>query len=250
MENAIVIRSNGQFKSKALNTATAGLAKAFSNIENGRKDACAILAKVEKNKTYKDDGFSSLAEYAETIGINKSLAHKMENAGRLLISENETVKNFANDADFSKLAILSSAGEDAVQKAIESGDLTSDMTQSEVKELKANMNKSSKERVLPKYHVVGDGAVKFEYDSIELEMIPELETFVKVGTFEQYEFNEEETDKLLYKWTVFANVYTGALERVRFEKVKAEKKAKVKSVKNMTREELLEALAALEAEEE
>lgn len=246
MENAIIIRAEGQFKSKSLNTATAGLAKAFSNIENGRKDACAILAKVEKNKSYSEDGFKSLAEYAEQIGLNKSLAHKMENAGRLLISENETVKAFAKDADFSKLAILSSAGEDAVQKAIEDGTLTTDCTQEEVKAIKAEMNKANKDKVLPKFKVVGESSRGvFNYDEIEIEMIPELEPCVKVGSFDQI-VQLADGKELAEKWTVYANVYTGELIRIKAEKVKAEKKVKVKSVKNMTREELLAALAALD----
>ena len=186
MENAIIIRSENQFKSKALNTATAGLAKAFKNIESGRKDACAILAKIERNQSYKEDGFKSLAEYAETIGINKSLAHKMENAGRMLISEDETIKTFANNTDFSKLAILSSADEKDLKKAIEDGSLTSESTQAEVKEIKANMKAEGKDKVLSKYKVKGEiGNTDFEYDAIEVEMIGRLPS---ISTCPQFSF--------------------------------------------------------------
>ena len=238
MENAIIIRSNNQFKSKALNTATAGLAKAFKNIESGRKDACAILAKIERNNSYKEDGFKSLAEYAETIGINKSLAHKMENAGRMLISEDETIKTFANNTDFSKLAILSSADEKEVKKAIENGSLTSESTQAEVKEIKANMKTEGKDKVLSKYKVKGEiGNTEITYDEIEVEMIPELEGLVKVGTFD-FVTGKNTSEKR----TVYASPISGVMAWISTEKVK---KAKVKSVKgNSFSIEELEAMLA------
>lgn len=241
MENAIIIRSENQFKSKALNTATAGLAKAFKNIESGRKDACAILAKIERNQSYKEDGFKSLAEYAETIGINKSLAHKMENAGRMLISEDETIKTFANNTDFSKLAILSSADEKDVKKAIENGSLTSESTQAEVKEIKANMKTEGKDKVLSKYKIKGEiGNAEIAYDEIEIEMIPELEGLVKVGTFD-FVTGENTSEKR----TVYASPISGIMAWISTEKVKKEKKASVKSVKgnNFTIEELEQMLA-------
>lgn len=239
MENAIIIRANNQFKSKSLNTATAGLAKAFKNIENGRKDACAILAKVERNKSYEEDGFKSLAEYAETIGLEKSLAHKMENAGRMLISEDEEIKAFADKTDFSKLAILSSAPVEKVKEAIQNGDLSPETTQSEVKALKADFNKSDKTKVLPRFkvHIVGPNGV-VDYDDIELEMIPEIERCTKVGTFEQREFHKD-GDKIVTKWTVYADVYTGDILKLTAEKVKKEAKKAVKSPKEISKEDLI-----------
>lgn len=236
---AIIIRANGQFKSKALNTATAGLAKAFQNIENGRKDACAILAKVEKNKSYKEDGFNSLAEYAETIGLEKSLAHKMENAGRLLISENPEMKAFADKTDFSKLAILSSADEKTVLEAVKEGKLSPESTQADVKAWKANSKSSNgKEKVLSKFEVTGiyGNGNTFHYDAIELENVAEItgSTVVKIGSFE---FLDE-------KWTVYADTATGDMLRVKASKVKKEDKAKaktkaVKALNELSKEDLI-----------
>lgn len=230
---AIVIRNNGQFKSKALNTATAGLAKAFQNIENGRKDACAILARVEKTKAYKDDGFESLAQYAETIGLEKSLAHKMENAGRLLISENADIKAFADKTDFSKLAILSSADETKVTEAIKSGELTPETTQAGVKAWKANNNtKESKTKVLPKYEIdftvfTGSGSFAISYDSIEFENVPEFHN-VCWGTV-----STPEGDKV--KVGLYPDNRMVRLDKM--EKVKTTK-SPVKSAKNMTFDDL------------
>ena len=152
----IIIRTNNTFKSKDLTKATLGLADCFNSANKAYKDACVILAKVEANKSYKDDGFGSLAEYAELIGLNKSAAHKMENAGRLILSDNPVIRDFAAKADYSKLSLLQSEDEDDVAEAIEKGELTPDTTAAKVKEWKAARPvKDGKEKVVPTFHIVG-----------------------------------------------------------------------------------------------
>ena len=196
MENAIQIRKVDTFKSKALNEATAimfdanntmyaAAASAEDAIAKGRKIIAATLATVEKGKLYKEDGFANLAEYGAAIGLeDKSTVHKLENAGRLLISEEETVKAFAQSVDWSNLAILSSASEKALKDAIDSGELTEDKTQREVKEWKAAANaKAAKTKVLPDYEIdftiySNKGTRNFHYDKIAFEAVPEFDGVV------------------------------------------------------------------------
>lgn len=155
-DTEIIIRTNNTFKSKDLTKATLGLADCFNSANKAYKDACVILAKVEANKAYKDDGFSSLAEYAELIGLNKSAAHKMENAGRLILSDNPVIRDFAAKADYSKLSLLQSEDEDDVAEAIEKGELTPETTAAKVKEWKAARSvKEGKEKVVPTWKITG-----------------------------------------------------------------------------------------------
>lgn len=152
----IIIRTNNTFKSKDLTKATLGLADCFNSANKAYKDACVILAKVEASKSYKEDGFASLAEYAELIGLNKSAAHKMENAGRLILSDNPVIRDFAAKADYSKLSLLASEDEDEVAEAVEKGELTTDSTAANVKAWKASRPvKEGKEKVVPTFHIVG-----------------------------------------------------------------------------------------------
>lgn len=148
------------FKSKDLNTATAAIYEAVNKFNTTaaetRKTVAVILARVERKQTYKAEGFKSLAEYAEQIGLDKSLAHKLENAGRLLDSKDEAVRNFANATDYSKLAIVSSAGEDAVKSAVESGDLKPEQSQRDIRAWKdAHNAKTDKPKVVPTWHITG-----------------------------------------------------------------------------------------------
>lgn len=152
----IIIRTNNTFKSNDLTKATLGLADCFNSANKAYKDACVILAKVEANKSYKDDGFASLAEYAELIGLNKSAAHKMENAGRLILSDNPVIRDFAAKADYSKLSLLASEDEDEVAEAVEKGELSTESTAANVKAWKASRPvKEGKEKVVPTFHIVG-----------------------------------------------------------------------------------------------
>ena len=212
MENAIIIRTDNHFKSKALNEATVNLYKAFTAVVDNNKEACRILARIEKGKTYKEDGFKSLADYAEQIGLEKSTAHKMENAGRLLIAEDKTIREFAEKADYSKLSILASADGSDLKKSIEDGSLKPDMTQAQVKDWKAEKAKAKTVKVLRDYEVdivFGDNRDGVHYDCIALEAIPELEGFVKVGVYSPLFPNGEVNTKV--KWTVCVNPANGNL---------------------------------------
>lgn len=170
------------FKSAELNKATATIFEAVNKYNatatETRKAVAVELYHIEKGKLYKDDGHKSLADYAATIGLDKSLAHKLENAGRLLDSENETIRNYAATADYSKLAILASADEKEVQQAIESGEITADTTQAQVKEWKAS-KKPVKATVLPNYELdftvySKKGMESVHYDSTILEDVEEF----------------------------------------------------------------------------
>ena len=219
MENAIIIRTDNHFKSKELTAATNSLYKAILDIENGRKEACKVLAQVEAKKSYKEDGFSSLAEYGERIGLEKSTVHKMENAGRLLISDDKAIREFADKADYSKLSILASAEGSLIKKGIEDGTLTPDMTQDKVKAWKSERAPANKGvKVLRNYDltiVKGNGDT-IHYDSIAVENAPELDGYTKVGTYSPLLPSGEADAKV--KWTVCVNAVSGDMLRYRTEK--------------------------------
>ena len=232
------------FKSKALNTATKEIYKVAENVYTtafeGNKQICIILARIERNKAYKDDGFKSLADYCGAIGFDKSKVHKMENAGRLYDSENDTVKDFAASMGYGNLAILASAKEEDVAKAIEDGEISTDSKQDDISAWKNTYNaKTAKEKVLPKFEVWGihGNGNQFHYDSIELENVTEIENGIKVGSFDLGGNGGDEKTK----WTVYADSIDGSLVRITYAKIKKEAKAPktTKGAKDMTKEELI-----------
>lgn len=247
---SIIIRAEQTFQAKELNDAVKGLQKAFTNIDKNRRDACLIMWRLEDGKKYEKDGFKSLFDFAETIGIDKSTAHKMADAGRVYDSKNPAIAQFANDAGYTVAANIASMLKDSDQEkalsdAINANEVTADMTVDKVKAWKADVVKASKPaKVLPKFKVNGwliseVGSISMDYDAIELEMIEELQGFVKVGNFSD---NAETT------WFVYASPVTGQIAKFTAEKVKKEsKKPAVKSAKNMTTEELQAKIAEYQA---
>lgn len=193
MENAITIINCNEltFKHPGLVRATKGLAKCFTAETQSRKEACKILATVERDKLYKEDGFKSLAEYAARIGLDKSLAHKMENAGRAFLSENEAVRKFAEQADYSKLSLLASEKEEDVAEAITKGELTANSSSADVKAWK-QAKRPSKPQTVKKYHIrgyiyTGNGVKEID----EPNEAPELYELFKPFTFGKVKIDEE-----------------------------------------------------------
>ena len=238
--NEIIIRTEGKFKSNDLNNAVKSFDKFFSGINKNWRDACILMHRLADGKKYEEDGFKSIADFAETIGIEKSTAHKMADAGLVYDSKNPAIAQFASDAGYTKASKVASIVKDGKEaelaKAIEDGEIKADDSVSEIASWKATKALQSKaEKVLPKFEVFGvhGNGNQFHYDSAELENVEELSKAIKAGTVELAEI----------KWTVYVNAETGDMLRIRTEKVKKEakpvKKTK-KSLDDMTPEEFQE----------
>ena len=260
-KNAMVIRTDRVFQEKALNDAVRGLAKAYTNIEKNKKDACLILWRLEDGKKYETDGFKSLEEFAQTIGIEKSTAHRMADAGRVYDSKIPEIAQFASDAGYTSAAKLASMvkneeQEKTLAESIKNGDITPDMTVDKISAWKADATSGKrKDKVLSKYHVSGfqykaEGMLYLDYDAIEIEMIPEIDGFVKVGAYEGEKGIDKEGNIIREKWNVYASPKTAEIVAFTADKVKKERKTetKVKSIKDYSLEELEEMLKLKRAE--
>lgn len=242
--NEITIRTEGKFKSNDLNNAVKSFDKFFSGINKNWRDACILMWRLADGKKYEEDGFKSVADFAETIGIEKSTAHKMSDAGLVYDSKNPTIAQFASDAGYTKASkvasIVKEGKETELAKAIEDGEIKANDSVSEIASWKANKALQSKpEKVLPKFEVWGihGNGNQFHYDTIELENVTEIENGIKVGSFELGGNSGDEKTK----WTVYADSIDGSLVRITYAKIKKEAKPakKAKDAKEMTKEELI-----------
>ena len=239
--NEIMVRTDKTFQAKELNDAVKGLSKAFQNIDKNRKDACLIMWRLEDGKKYEQDGFKSLFEFAETIGIDKSTAHKMADAGRVYDSKVPEIAQFADKAGYTVAANVASMLKDEKQakkleEAIKDKSLNENMTVDKVKTWKADATSQSKPaKVLPKYELdfivfTDKGSHGFHYDAIELDNVPEFDNVMWGGI--------TGPDGSKIKVGIYPD---GNIVRVNFmDKVKKEAKpVKPKAVKEMTKEELI-----------
>lgn len=243
--NEIIIRTNNTFKSADLNNAVKSFDKFFSGISKNWRDACILMHRLADGKKYEADGFKSIAEFAETIGIEKSTAHKMADAGMVYDSKVPAIAQFADKAGYTKAAKVASIVKDGkaedLAKAIEDGEISADDTVSELTSWKATKTAQAKgEKVLQKFEVWGVYGTgdTFHYDSVELENVVEISSAVKVGAFEM----KFEDGKAPQKWIVYADTITGNMLRLRYEKAPKTTKAKApktKAANDISKEELI-----------
>ena len=243
--NEIIIRTNNTFKSADLNSAVKSFDKFFSGINKNWRDACILMYRLADGKKYEADGFKSVAEFAETIGIEKSTAHKMADAGMVYDSKVPAIAQFADKAGYTKASKVASIVKDGksedLAKAIEDGEISADDSVAEISSWKATKTAQAKgDKVLSKYEVWGihGNGNQFHYDSIELENVTEIENGIKVGSFELGGNGGDEKTK----WTVYADSIDGSLVRITYARVKKESKTKAtktKAAKDLTKEDLI-----------
>lgn len=114
-----------------------------------------LFGELLKTKCYKDDGFKSVAEFAEqTFGMGKSMAYMLARVGEQFYSDDTEVTKSARDTlSTSKLAEFAGVDRVAISKAIKDGKLTKDTSLADCREFAAAHKKPSKERVLPTFTV-------------------------------------------------------------------------------------------------
>ena len=169
MENSMVIFEGFkavEFKSEALNKATSEIAKvaelakgAMLNQANAEREVTlrlgAILAKVEKDKAYKADGFKSLAEYAERIGLAKAKAHSLAVFGALQDSDApDAIKGLSYAKSDALQSMLKD--KDSRQKVYDNADAIGQMTQEQIRNWVRD-NKPASDKPAPVYAAMHKG---------------------------------------------------------------------------------------------
>lgn len=147
-----------QFKSEKLTALTISLDSVYAEAAEmgrtaNRRIAC-ILSEIESSKCYTDDGYKSVADYAKDVfNIERSNAYQLATAGDVYNKYDEFISDPANvpsDAyrelasmTPSKLAEAVAPGYDKAIEAFESGAITPDSTQKEIRAWARNVKAST-----------------------------------------------------------------------------------------------------------
>lgn len=135
--NALTIAEKLTFKNESLSKATAEIlgiyndAMTYADAKN--RQIASILARVKNEQSYKEDGFTSVADYAtKTFGIKKQKAYSLADAGEIYNDDtaSEKLKAFSP----SNLYEVSRVPRDVLEKAVESGRITPTTTQKDLRE--------------------------------------------------------------------------------------------------------------------
>ena len=154
------VTNRPMFMNTQLEKVTQTILKTGASIQSGRYAISALLAKVESEKLYADDGFKNAIEYANaTFGIEKSLAYNLVKMGanftRPILNDKGRITGYCSNllppanpdkqdaplVDFTPTQItrFMTLGRDKVIQLIDEGSLTPRMTIKEILEVvKAN----------------------------------------------------------------------------------------------------------------
>lgn len=154
------------FKNAKLNDISAKIAEQAANMnsvynaakegaEAVNKALAPLFGELLSSKCYTEDGFKSVADYAEkTFGMGKSMAYMLARVGKEYHNEGgDLTAKAVETLSTSKLAELTGVDRVAVAKAIESGELTADSSLADCREFAAAHKKPGKERILPAFTV-------------------------------------------------------------------------------------------------
>lgn len=146
------------FTNPALNKATESIAKLYLDAKNYAEDKnrtlASILADVKVKELYKDDGFSSVADYAESVfGIKRANAYTLASAGEVYNDKqaSENVRSLSP----SKLFEVINVPREELEKDMADGVITSTTTQKDLREYAAKKKEaagSDKPVVLDRYN--------------------------------------------------------------------------------------------------
>lgn len=119
------------------------------------KALAPLFGELLSSKCYVDDGFKSVADYAEkTFGMGKSMAYMLARVGKEYHNEGgKYTAKAVETLSTSKLNELTGVDRVAVAKAIDSGELSAESSLADCRAFAAAHKKPGKERVVPTFTV-------------------------------------------------------------------------------------------------
>lgn len=245
------------FKNKKLNEISIRIAKIGDDMGKKNMELAKLLGTVKRDELFKDDGFKSVAEYADsTFGIQKSLAYQLAKVGeRFYLSDNATAKTVSGMLPPSNLAELVNMKDEDIQKAIDAKEITPSTTQKTLRSVAAGV-KHTKPKVLEDYTIDAQIIRAGTVDTLHLDKanlpgaLEEISKKVKLGEFIEKQFiREGKYDGTYHKGVKVILCEDGELVRLTYGIVSKPKKSEDKKPK-FTRAQLLKMLAEMPEDEE
>ena len=207
MSELVIIRKEGIIlKSPELNKATDAIVARFDKYraetagllgkvnkatESAGRDIGKLLAEIESSGCYKVDGFNTVPKYAEAVlGMPASTSAALLRYGVML--NDKDMPEVVKALPWSNYDAVKSAGKAEIIKGVESGEITANSTQKELKAFaaKVNANKPRKSKVLPRWNVCNlytgktysgitevevDDSIRQVYGDIEIVKLPAVD---------------------------------------------------------------------------
>lgn len=172
--------STAKFNSAHLNKCTQRIAAIYADaskyVEQKNRELASILAEVADRHSYEEDGFTSVAEYAETtFGIKKASAYALATAGR--IYNDKAIPDSVKTLSPSKVVEVSNVDPKVIDDAMKSGKLSKDTTQKELRTFAQLNTTKSAEKTDGKVTIIPDYTARpHMYQETYADVIDKLTT--------------------------------------------------------------------------
>lgn len=248
------------FKNHNLQKATESLIRIYTNAsqyaDSKNREIAKILASVSAEESYKDDGFDSVADYAEkTFGIRRVNAYSLASAGA--IYNDESVDPRLKDLSPSKLAEVAKIPAEKIAAELDSGRISVNTSQKDLREIaKSYRDESGKVEVLKSYRAIPmdhrfDDFFKTEPLPIETWGVSVREYFLNIlgaAWFEEIKLPKGKLDPVAPKSTYHRILYTSDVISVVVYFDTPPKATQNKPKHKFTREELQAMLSEMDNE--
>ena len=132
------VPTNFTFKNEKLNQVSIKIARIYGKLAENRIEIAKCLGTVLHSKLYTDDGFTSVADYAEqTFGLQKATAYQLARVGERFYNNPElspTVKEYTAKVTPSVLAELVNTKDEDIEAKLKSGEISENTTQKAIRE--------------------------------------------------------------------------------------------------------------------
>lgn len=255
------IQTTFSFKNADLNKFSESIAKIAIDSVSRNIELSKIFGRILETECYKDDGFSSVADFAEkTFGIKRAMAYQLANVGRRFFnSDSETASKVVKllGGKTGNLAEIAGMSDEQIEDAISSEKMTAKSTQDDLREIAKSVKPvkviNEKKAVMTavishmtengKIEVIQSGSVIV--DNVEILKaigFDENDKLVKLNNLETHVYVEGKEDKTKTIGAEFLaysldGVYVARITCTYIKKPKAPKAPKAPTDYNMSEEE-------------
>lgn len=255
------IQTTFSFKNAELNKFSESIAKIAIDSVSRNIELAKIFGRILETECYKDDGFTSVADFAEkTFGIKRAMAYQLANVGRRFFnSDSETANKVVKllGGKTGNLAEIASMSDEQIEEAISSEKLTEKSTQDDLREIAKSVKPvkviNEKKAVMTavishmtengKIEVISSGPVIVDnMEILKAISFNENDKLVKLNNLETLVHAEGKEDKMKTIGSEFLaysldGLYVARITCTYIEKPKAPKAPKAPTDYNMTEEE-------------
>ena len=192
LENGMTVPATFEFKSPALTASAEVIARNAIDMKENVKAIASELGKIMTSKSYEEDGYKSVADFAEKVfNIGRSQAYAWAEVGaKFLNADSESAKVVAS-LPLANAAVVASLTDEEVQNGVKSGKITANSTQADLKAYKEEVKASrpvdpkAESKVLPMFEYIaffGNRAIPSVSSMLEVDISTSVSSAVGYST--------------------------------------------------------------------